>query len=57
MTAVLSAAARRFLAASNEFSEVSDDSLVLGASGITVLLCRRAIEDLNRQARDADEPS
>jgi hypothetical protein len=32
--------------------ELADDFIVIGNIGVTVLLSRRAVEDLNRQARD-----
>lgn len=38
------------------FSEVADDYVIHGATDIRILLCRRAIDDLNHQARaDATE--
>jgi hypothetical protein len=32
--------------------ELDDDFIVIGNIGVTVLLSHRAVEDLNRQARD-----
>ena len=51
----LSEKAIRWLEESNEFSVVADDHLVTGNNGITILLSKRAVEDLNRQARDAED--
>ncbi len=53
--AKLSELARQWLEASNCFEEVSDDMLTVADSGIQILLSSRAVEDLNRQARDAKE--
>ncbi len=51
----LSERAKRWLEESNEFSVVADDHLVTGSGGITILLSKRAVEDLNRQAREVEE--
>lgn len=51
----LSEKARQWLEASYCFEDVSDDALTIANSGIVILLCKRAVEDLNRQARDADD--
>ncbi|MFK4705696.1 hypothetical protein ABIC83_002535 [Roseateles asaccharophilus] len=37
------------------FTEVSDDFVVHGQTDIRILLCRRAVEDLNAQAREGLE--
>lgn len=34
--------------------ELGDDFIVIGNIGVTVLLSHRAVEDLNRQARDRE---
>ena len=43
-----------WLEESNCFEEVAPDYLLLANSGIQILLGNRAIEDLNRQAREAE---
>lgn len=55
MAAKLSERAKEWLEQSNAFEEVADDYLMVANSGIQILLCKRAAEDLNRQARDAQE--
>jgi hypothetical protein len=37
------------------FSEVADDCLVLGQTDTRILLCERAVRDLNAQARELCE--
>ncbi|WP_164466844.1 hypothetical protein [Burkholderia gladioli] len=37
---------------SAEFTEIADDCLVVGNTDICILLCNRAVADLNRQARE-----
>lgn len=34
------------------FSEIADDFVVHGQADVRILLCKRAVEDLNAQARD-----
>lgn len=53
--AKLSERARQWLEDSKCFEEVSDDMLTVAESGIQILLSKKAVEDLNRQARDAQE--
>lgn len=53
--AKLSERAKQWLENSNCFEEVSDDMLSLANSGIQILLSKKAVEDLNRQAREAQE--
>ena len=39
-------------------SEVADDYVILGTTDLRILLSKRAVEDLNAQARDtASEPN
>lgn len=51
----LSESAKHWLEESNCFEEISDDMLSVANSGIQILLSKRAVEDLNRQAREAQE--
>lgn len=51
----LSERAKQWLEDSNCFEEIADDMLSLANSGIQILLSRKAVEDLNRQAREAQE--
>jgi hypothetical protein len=53
--AILSERAKQWLQDSNCFEEIADDMLTVANSGIQILLSKKAIEDLNRQARDAQE--
>lgn len=53
--AILSERAKQWLQDSNCFEEISDDMLSLANSGIQILLSKKAVDDLNRQARDAQE--
>ena len=53
--AKLSERAKQWLQDSNCFEEVQDDVLTVANSGIQILLSHRAVADLNRQARDAQE--
>ena len=39
------------------FTEVADDFIVLGQTDTRILLCERAVRDLNAQARDLSEES
>lgn len=54
MTTKLSEAARRLLESAG-CSEVADDYVILGSTDLRILLSRRAVEDLNAQARDEAE--
>lgn len=47
----------QWLEDSNCFEEISDDMLSLSNSGIQILLSNRAVEDLNRQARNVEDYS
>lgn len=47
--AKLTAAAKRMLEAGG-FSEVAEDYVVHGSTDVRILLCRRAVIDLNAQA-------
>lgn len=51
----LSELTKQWLQDSNCFEEISDDMLSLANSGIQILLSKKAVEDLNRQAREAQE--
>ena len=53
--ATLSERAKQWLKDSNCFEEISDDMLSLANSDIQILLSKKAVEDLNRQAREAQE--
>jgi hypothetical protein len=52
--AKLSQAAKQLLEDA-EVREFDDDFIVIGNIGVTVLLSDRAVEDLNRQARQRQE--
>jgi hypothetical protein len=51
----LSQKAHEWLTASNCFEEICDDMLTLAESGIQILLSQKAVQDLNRQAREQDQ--
>jgi hypothetical protein len=51
----LSERAKQWLEDSNCFEEISDDVLSLANTGIQILLSAKAVVDLNRQARDAQD--
>ena len=34
------------------FNEVADDFIVVGSTDVRILLCQRAVRDLNAQARE-----
>lgn len=55
MSAKLSERAKEWLEQSNAFEEVADDYLLVANSGIQILLCKRSVVDLNRQAREAQD--
>lgn len=38
-------------------SEIADDYVILGSTDLRILLSKRAIDDLNAQARDASAES
>lgn len=56
MATKLSQAARKLLEQAG-CSEVEDDYVILGSTDLRILLSRRAIDDLNAQAREAAEAS
>lgn len=51
--AVLTKAARALLDAAG-CSEIADDYVLVGNTDVRILLSRRAVEDLNAQAREDD---
>lgn len=54
MAATLSQAAYKLLSEAG-CSEVADDYVILGGTDLRILLSRRAVEDLNAQARGEQE--
>ena len=54
MSTKLSQAARQLLEQAG-CSEIADDYVIIGSTDLRILLSRRAIEDINAQAREAAE--